>query len=115
MASSERCGHFVAVAVVEPKTSPVRQCECTRTSGGGPDKIAAHQRDVLLAVHVAGEDDHAEIAVARGQHAFGHAAHVALVAHAVADQFGDGEQLQPVLAAEFGELRQARHACRRRS
>ncbi len=36
-------------------------------------------------------------------------AHVALVRHAVADEFGDGEHLQVVLAAEVGELRNARH------
>ena len=56
-----------------------------------------------------GVDDHAEIAVARRQSRLGDAADVALVPHPVADQFRDGQQLQPVRAAEFRELRQARH------
>ena len=72
-------------------------------------QISAHQRDVLLAVHVGGVDDHAEIAVARGQSRLGDAPDVALVPHPVANQFRDGQQLQPVRAAEFRELRQARH------
>ena len=72
-------------------------------------EISANQRDVLLAVHVGGIDDHAEIAVARGQSRLGHAADVALVPHAVANQFRDGQQLQSVRAAEFRELRHARH------
>ena len=67
MASSERSIISWQSHSVEAKTSPVRQCECTRTSGGAPDKISAHEGDVLLAVHVGGVDDHAEIAVARGR------------------------------------------------
>ena len=35
--------------------------------------------------------------------------HVALMRHAIADEFGDGEHLQVVLAAELGKLRNARH------
>ena len=48
--------------------------------------------------------------MARGQDGFADAAHVAFVLHAVADQFRYGDHLQPVLLAEFGELRHAGHA-----
>src|SRR5690242_225514 len=73
-------------------------------------KIAAHQGDVLFAIHLTRENDHAEIAVARSQYGFRDAPDVTLMAHSIADQFRHGEQLEIVRAAEFGELRKAGHA-----
>ena len=100
--------------VVEPKTSPVRQCEWTRTKGGvvarfGARNFAANERDVQLVVHVARIRDHAEVAVLRGKNGFGDPPHIAFVLHAVANQVGHGEKLQPVRAAELRQLRGARH------
>ncbi len=72
-------------------------------------QVSAHQRHVEFVIHVARIRDHAEIAIFRGQHRFGNAPHVALVLHPVADQVRDRHQLQPVLLAEFRQLRDARH------
>ena len=72
-------------------------------------EAAADQSDVLVVVDVAGVGDHAEIAEARGKNGFGDAANVPLVLHAVPDQIGHREHFQFVLAAEFVELRDARH------
>ena len=39
----------------------------------------------------------------------GLARHESLMAHAVADEIGDGDELEVVLAAEDGEIGEARH------
>ena len=62
--------------------------ECWR---GAVPGLPRTRRDVLIVIDVARVGDHAEIAVARGQHGFGDAAHVALVLHAVADQVRHGQ------------------------
>ena len=83
-----------------------------RTSTGSSPAVldvALHQRDVRVAVDLRLIGDHAELAVSGGHHGLGQAPHVALVRHAVADEFGDGQHLHVVLAAELGELRHARH------
>src|SRR6266850_2037759 len=72
-------------------------------------EIAAHQRDVLVVVHIAGVRDHAEIAKARGQDGFRDAANVAFMLHAVADQVRNREHFQIVFLAKFNELRHAGH------
>ncbi len=75
----------------------------------GADEFATNQGDVLIVIDVAGIGDHAEIAETCGQNRFGYAANVALVVHAVADQVRNREHLQIVFAAEFQQLRHARH------
>src|SRR6267143_3338329 len=72
-------------------------------------EIAAHQRDMLVVVHVAGVSNHAEIAKARGQDGFRDAADVAFMLHAVADKVRNREHLQIVFLAKFKELRHAGH------
>jgi hypothetical protein len=74
-----------------------------------PFEIAADQGDVLVLIDVARVGNHSEIAVACGEDSFGDAADVALVLHAVADEVGYREHLHVVLAAEFMQLRDARH------
>ena len=87
--------------------SPARQWEWTRTrTGSSPGLVSADvafdQRDVAFAaVDFALVGDDAEVAVGRGQYAFGDAEDVALVLQAVADEFGYGEHLEAVLGAEL--------------
>ena len=64
---------------------------------------------MLVVVDIAGIRNHAEIAKASGQDSFCDAADVALVLHAVADEIGYREHFDPVLFAEFDELRHASH------
>ncbi len=71
--------------------------------------VAFDHRDVRVAIDLGLIDDHAEFAVSGRNHRFGEASHVALVRHAIADEFRHGEHLQVVFAAELGELRHARH------
>src|SRR6266446_1623748 len=72
-------------------------------------EITAHQRDVLVVVHVAGVGDHAEIAKARWQDSFRDTANVALMLHAVADEVRHREHFQIVFLAKFNKLRHAGH------
>ena len=72
-------------------------------------KFAANQRHVNFAIHIARVSNHPEISMARGQHGFRNAPHIALVLHAVANQRRDRKQLQPMLAAKFQKLRRPRH------
>src|SRR6266478_3794262 len=72
-------------------------------------EIAAHQRDVLVVVHIAGVRDHAEIAKARGQDGFRDAANVAFMLHAVADEVRHREHFQIVFLAKLNELWHAGH------
>src|ERR1700688_923798 len=93
--------NFVAIAFGGRKNiagEAVRMHAYERRASG---QTSTNESDVLLAIHVRGVHDHAEIAVARGQSRLGDAADVALVPHPVADQFRDSQQLEPVRAAEF--------------
>ena len=88
---------------VEPKTSPVRHCECTRTRiGVVRTRLAHHQGDVGLSLSsgvIEGMDRplaHTGRQVRGGDTL----SHQALVAHAVADQVGDRHQFQAVLLGE---------------
>ena len=73
-------------------------------------KVATHQRDVALAaVHFALVGDHAEFAMACLDAALAGADDIALVAQAVADQLGDGENLQTVFLAERNQVGNAGH------
>ncbi len=80
----------------------------TGVAAGGFD-VAAHQRNVGLAVESRAVGDHAEFAVAGGNDGFALALDEALVGHAVADDLGGGDHLEVVLAAEVGEFGDARH------
>ena len=57
----------------------------------GTVEFAANERHMLIVIHVAGVCDHAEIAEAGRQNGFCYSANVALMLHAVADEFGDRE------------------------
>ena len=73
-------------------------------------QVAADQGDVAFAaVDLGLVGDHAEFAIAGVDAGFAGADDVALVAEAVADEFGDGEDAQAVLAAERDEVGDARH------
>src|SRR5437588_11350020 len=61
----------------------------THQSGLLAFEFAAHQRNVLIVIDVAGVSDHAKIAEARRKNRFGHAAHIAFVLHAITNQFRD--------------------------
>ena len=66
-------------------------------------EVAADEGDVAFAaVDLALVGDHAELAVAGLDAGFAGADDVALVAQAVADELGDGENLEPVLAGRRG-------------
>ena len=54
-------------------------------------EFAANERHMLIVIHVAGVCDHSEIAEAGRQNGFCYSANVALMLHAVADEFGDRE------------------------
>ncbi len=71
--------------------------------------VATDEGHVQFVVGVIGVGDHAEISVARGEDGFGNATDVAFMLHAVANEVGDGQEFHAVLAAEFDELRDARH------
>ena len=71
--------------------------------------VALHHGNVRIAIELRLVDDHAEVAVRGGHDGLGHAPHIALVRHAIADDFGDRDHLHVVLAAELGELGHARH------
>ena len=73
-------------------------------------EVAADQGDVAFAaVDFALVGDHAELAVAGLDAGLAGADDVALVAQAVADELGDGEDLEAVLAAEGDEVGNAGH------
>ena len=73
-------------------------------------KVAADEGDVALAaVDFAFVSDHAELAVAGLDAGLAGADDVALVAQAVADELGNGEDLEAVFAAEGDEVGDARH------
>ena len=73
-------------------------------------QIAAHERDVAFAaVDLAFVSDHAEFAVLGLDAGFACADNVALMAEAVADKFGDGEDAEVVLGAERNEVGDACH------
>ena len=73
-------------------------------------QVAAHERDVAFAaVDLALVGDHAEFAVAGLDAGFAGADDVALMAQAVADELGDGEDPEAVLGAERDEVGDARH------
>ena len=73
-------------------------------------QVAAHERDVALAaVDLALVGDHAEFAVLRLEAGFAGANDVALVAQAVANKFGHGENAEPVLSAERDQVWNASH------
>ena len=73
-------------------------------------EVAADEGDVAFAaVHFALVGDHAELAVAGLDAGLAGADDVALVAQAVADELGDGENLEAVLAAEGDEVGDAGH------
>src|SRR5208283_2692108 len=79
-------------------------------SGALGAEVAADERDVALAaVDLAFVSDHAEFAVAGLDAALAGANDVALVAQAVANELGDGEHLEAVLAAEGDEVGDAGH------
>src|SRR4051812_25535051 len=52
-------------------------------------EFSHNQRNVRLAVHFALVSNHAEFAIASGNHRFTQSMHVALVLHAIADQLSD--------------------------
>ena len=72
-------------------------------------QLTAHQRHVQLVVRVVRIRDHAEISMPRGQHGFCDAAHMPFMLHAIANQVRDGQQFHSMQAAEFHQLRDARH------
>src|SRR5580704_11394089 len=73
--------------------------------------VAADQGNVrLAAIDFAGVGDQSKLAEARVDENFAYAIHVALVRHAVADEFGDGKHLHVVLAAELDKIGDAGHA-----
>ena len=77
---------------------------------------ALHERDVLGAVERVAEDDDAELAAPGAfEIAFDAALEEAVMAAAPGDEVGDGADLQAVQLGERDQLRQARHACHRRS
>src|SRR5215469_14657039 len=115
-----------------PNTSPAVQRVCTRTNTGSAGRavvgiagkacrsalerraaraqVAADQRDVALApVHLRLVGDHAKLAVACLDAALARANDIALVAKAVADEFGDREDAQSMLLAKRDQVRNARH------
>src|SRR5215472_6108945 len=66
--------------------------------------VALHHRDVRIAIDLRLIRDHAELSV-RGWHdGLGHPPNVALVRHAIADEFGYSQHLQIVLPAELSQL-----------
>src|SRR5882762_621179 len=72
-------------------------------------KVSANQSDVLLAVHVGSESDHAELAIARRQSSLRDAPDVPLISHSVTYYFSYSQQLQAVRAAKLRELRHPGH------
>ena len=73
--------------------------------------IAANQRHMrLAAIDFAGIRDQTEFAEARIDESLAYAVHVALMRHAVADQFRHGEHLHLVLPAKADQVRNAGHA-----
>ena len=75
----------------------------------GAVDLAVDERDVDLAGQLLAERDRRELAVGRRQPHGGHPLDELLVPAAVLDQVGDGDQLQPVLAAEGDQVGHARH------
>src|SRR6266404_9692705 len=73
-------------------------------------QIAAHQRNMLVVIDIAGVGDHAEITEARGQDGLGNAADIAFVLHAVANQIRDRRHLQVVFPAKLDKLWHAGHS-----
>src|SRR6266404_6228799 len=64
----------------------------------GRGNFAAQQRDVRRTINVALVRDHAKLAVTRAEQRFAGAMNGLLVLQAVANEFGDGQQLQVVPA-----------------
>ena len=94
----------------EPKTSPVRHSECTRTSTSGlPVDLAAHERDVLLAVDHRPVAVGGERAVLRGHVGDRDPLDQPLRAAPVGDEVGDGDHLQAVADAVGGQVGHPRH------
>ena len=94
----------------EPKTSPVRHSECTRTSTSARAVDVAHdERDVVLAVDELAVADGLEVAEAGRQLRRRDALDELLVAAAVGDEVGDGDDLQVVALAVLDEVADARH------
>jgi len=78
--------------------------------GAAGAEVAADKGDVALAaVNLALVGDHAELAVLGLNAGFAGADNVALVAEAVADEFGDGKNAQAVLGTERDEVGDAGH------
>src|SRR5581483_3395563 len=71
--------------------------------------VALGEGNVRLAIHFAFISDHAEFAEPGGHQRLAYAADVALVLHAVANQFGDRQHLQPMVLTELHQVRHARH------
>src|SRR5579859_5603950 len=73
--------------------------------------VAANQGYMRLAsVDFTLVSDQAKFAEARVDQSFAYASNVTLMRHAVANQLGDGQHLQSVLAAKFDKVRHASHA-----
>src|SRR6267142_4730667 len=73
-------------------------------------KIAAHQGHVRVsAIDLALVSDKAEITEAGIDRSVTNTLDVALVAQAIADEFRDGEHLEPMCPAEFDRIRNPRH------
>jgi hypothetical protein len=78
--------------------------------GAAGAEVAANEGDVAFAaVDFRLVGDHAEFTVAGLDAGFAGADDVALVAQAIADEFGDGKNLEAVLGAERDEVRNAGH------
>ena len=85
-------------------------CRTFMARGATGAQVAADEGDVAFAaVDLAFVGDHAELAVFRLNAGFAGADDVALVAQAVADEFGDSENAQIVLGAERDQVGNAGH------
>src|SRR5262245_13038834 len=72
--------------------------------------VPTNKRDVRLAtIHLAFIRHQSELAVKSSDQCFSYAVNVALVRHAIAYEFGNGEHLHLMLTAESDEVRDARH------
>ena len=72
--------------------------------------LALHERHVLGAVEQRLEHEAGEVAVTGRDARLGHPAHQLLGVPSVADEVGDGDELEAVLLGELLEARHARHA-----
>ena len=94
----------------EPKTSPVRHAEWTRTrTGSSSVQVSHHEGDVLLVRELGAVRDDAELAVRRREERRRDAVHEALGPHPVPDDVGDRDDRDAVLLRDEEEVRHAGH------